>query len=532
MFLSFLIPLYNISGYRKRNLEFIYQRLISHFDNDEIEIIFGIQDKKISKYYSQFDKAIIKHCPINNTEVFNKSYIFNECIRNGVSGDYLVFLDSDVYFSYRELKKQLYDKKYDVVKPFNECVFLDRETTDTFILYKQATADKDFKRVIETGACCLILHKNILPDINMDENFNGWGWEDIDFANQLSMKYHIHTINQQAIHLYHDPSPPNSNNYRYFKNKYQYNHKNYNISNKKDIGIIMSYFSPCNFQKPRKNLYETLSSLEQTKCPVTLIEAIMPGSEPLVLPDWVDHHKFSVATNSILFLKENLYNIGIKKTNYSKILFLDTDILFDNPNFIDDSSSLLDTYDVIQPYDISIWMNDDRLPLVGYYYKHSFAKGIYNNSDIDRYTYHPGFAWGMTRKFLDYVGGLYDQHPVGGSDLAFGYAIYPENPSKSIVEKWLNINQLWINTNKYILYKQRVFDFGPKIGYLAGCTCRHLYHGSHAKRNYIDRNKQYLPDLIDNDYPLSYNEDGILEWVNEEHGIRCLEYFKSRDEDE
>jgi hypothetical protein len=531
MLLTVLIPVFRLDNDRKRNLEFIYNRLISHYNESEIEIVLGIQDSSIDEYYHKFDRAVLKHYNYNGKD-FNKSYIFNRCIEEGTSGKYLVFLDGDVYLPFHKFREELFNKRYEVVKPFFECVFLDKETTHTFIYEKKAVADKNLKRITATGACCIILNKDILSSVRMDENFVGWGWEDIDFANQLSSKFHIEAFGHQAVHLYHEPSSANYNNKIYYNSKYKYTHKPYNKCVKKDIGVILSYFSPCNFKKPRENLLYMLDKLESAKCPTTLVEAVMPDSEPLVLPKWIKHHQIKVTNKSYLFMKENLYNIGIEKTQYSKILFLDSDILFDNPNFIDDSSRLLDNYDVIQPFESSLWLDKEMVPLLDYNFKRSFAKGVVEQQSINAIHYHPGFSWGVTRHFLNSVGGLYDHHPVGGSDLAFAFAVHPENPSKGLVQHWLNTNQLWIHTNQYTSYREKVSNFKPRVGYLEGCVCRHLYHGTQAKRNYIDRNKQYLPDLIDNDYPLVYNKDGVLEWINTEHSLRCLEYFKNRDEDE
>ena len=57
-----------------------------------------------------------------------------------------------------------------------------------------------------------------------------------------------------------------------------------------------------------------LESLKYLDCPITLVEAVMPDAERLSLPSWVNHYAIPVNLQSTLFLKENLYNIGIKKS--------------------------------------------------------------------------------------------------------------------------------------------------------------------------------------------------------------------------
>jgi hypothetical protein len=195
---------------------------------------------------------------------------------------------------------------------------------------------------------------------------------------------------------------------------------------------------------------------------------------------------------------------------------------------------LLDEYDVIQPFDICIWMDKNNLPLSGYTYKHSMCKGIGLKKIINGVSYHPGFAWGLTRKFIDSCGGFYDQHPVGGGDMAFNYAICPvsHNGFINTLKYWMNTNNIFYETKAYRSYRDRVQSFNPKIGYLKDCVCYHMYHGSQNDRNYNNRSKEYLPALINNNYPIKYTETGILEWINKIDAIKCLQYFQNRKEDD
>lgn len=532
MLLTVLIPIFQLDNYRKRNLEFIYNRLIDHYDTSSIEIIFSIGDEALDIYFQKFDRAVIKHYP---SKTFNKSYLFNQTVKEPISGDFLVFLDVDVYLPFHKLATQL-TKNDEIVRPFNECIFLDEDTTQNFLINRQAVASKELRRLSATGACCLILRSSLLkdPDVRMDEGFTGWGWEDIDFANSLSKKFLVKVINQPAVHLYHPPASPNNANVEYYKKKHQYFHKPYYKCHKQDIGIIIAYFSPCNFQQPRKNLYRMIDSLISMNCPITIVEATMPGADRLTLPESIQHIRYDAGIENTLFLKENLYNLGIQHTNYNKNLFLDGDILFNNPNFINECSSLLDEYDIIQPFDICMWMNKNDLPLGGYTYKHSMCKGILLNKIINGISYHPGFAWGLTRDFIDYCGGFYDQHPVGGADIAFNYAICPsENKAFINTLKYLrNTNNFFYETEVYLKYREKVQAFNPKIGYLKNCICYHMYHGSHNDRNYNNRCKEYLPALINNNYPIRYDSNGLLQWIDKNNAIKCLYYFKNRKEDD
>lgn len=420
MLLTVLIPVFRLDDNRKRNLEFIYNRLISHYDESEIEIILGIQDEYIDTYYHKFHRAIIRHYDEYGDKKFNKSYLYNRCIEDGIDGDYLVFLDADVYFPFNKLRKQILNYNYDVIKPFSECIFLDEKTTEKFLVETKVAVPQGAKIITATGACCIILNKNILPEIQMDENFTGWGFEDIDFANRLSKKYNIYTINQKAVHLYHEPSIPNNKNEIYYRNKYKYSHKTYRSCKRKDIGIVIKH----SFKEPKNNLLTIIDTLKTIKCPVSLIEITDRHSKSLLLPDWIEYY---ISNNNT-----NLYSVINNYINYEKILFLDSNILFNDSNFIDNTSKLLDTYDIVQPFETSLLLNRDMTPLLDYNYIHSIAKGIHNQENIEHFNYNSGFAWGIT---------------------------------KCIFQKYFNDKDL------NLLPEDRI-----KVGYLEQCTARHLYH--------------------------------------------------------
>lgn len=532
MFLSVLIPIYNLDFERKRNLEFIYNRLISHYNESEIEIILGIQDPIIDEYYHRFDRAILRNYNYNNQD-FNKSYIFNKCIEDGINGEFLLFLDADIYFPFKKLRSQL-NRNHSVIRPFYQCIYLDDKTTESFLYKGNAVADKDSKRLSATGGGCIILNKNILSDIKMDENFYGWGWEDIDLGNQLSKKYEIYILYQDAVHLYHDPCQANQNNYTYYNNKYKYSHKPYNKTLKSDIEIILTYFSPCNYQKPKKNTYKCIESLASTNTPITLVEVVLPGADPLVLSKDINHIQFPGDEYNILFLKENLFNIGIKHTNNKKILFLDSDILFDDIDFITKSSEMLDEYDVIQPFEHCLWMCEDRTPLLDHNFSQSVVKPMSLNHYINGYKHHPGFAWGATRDFMTASGGFYDQAVLGAGDFLFAYAIANNDDLFRHYQNYLlNTNQTEVYTKEYIQYKNTIKNYKPLIGYLKNCTCYHMYHGSRANREYQNRNKKYLScNIKDNKPDIYYDNNGLLKWRDIESAKKLLEYFKNRKEDD
>jgi hypothetical protein len=215
-----IIPVYNLDASRKRNLEFIYARLKEQLPNSKI--IISVQSSIYDdKYYEKFDEVFYFK---NNFNTFNKSALINYSLNNiKIKSDFVMLLDGDVYFKFKSLEDQiplLSDEK--VIKPFSECVYLAESHTLEFINNRKINLTGGFKKISALGGGAIILKSSLIkdPSVRYDENFSGWGWEDIDFGDSIRSKFSIKTLQQPAIHLYHPViTESSSNNYIYYKNK-------------------------------------------------------------------------------------------------------------------------------------------------------------------------------------------------------------------------------------------------------------------------------------------------------------------------
>lgn len=216
--LTVIIPVYSLDQERKRNLEFVYNRLVSF----NFKLIIGIQLKNIDEdleYFNKFDKAEIKSFYENKYKFFNKGFIFNSCLKS-VDTDFVMLLDADVYLPFSNLRDQI-EVTDEIIKPFSECIYLSEQITQDFISKRKAEAPPELKRVSALGGGAIIIKTDLITKNNLwfDENFSGWGWEDIDFGDLIrfnSLK--IKTLDQVAVHLYHKPSA-NINNASYYNSK-------------------------------------------------------------------------------------------------------------------------------------------------------------------------------------------------------------------------------------------------------------------------------------------------------------------------
>jgi hypothetical protein len=296
-----------------------------------------------------------------------------------------------------------------------------------------------------------------------------------------------------------------------------------------DIAIVIAFFSPCNFQRPRENILRTVEKLLHAKYPVVVVEAVYPDAPPLVLPAEVHHRTIHVGWQSVLFLKENLFNVAIAHTTHPKLVFIDGDIEFSDPHWLNKTDLLLDTHDLIQPFEKCYWLDETNTSPMRE--KNNCVQPILEKTPLSGVAHHPGFAWAARRDFLERVGGLYDRHPLGGSDTALWYTLMQDADVAVLLQHCSRTNDYFADTTAYKAYRSRVRDCSPRINYLAGNVVQHFWHGTADNRQYVTRNLQYMPDPTDGEYPLRVNSQGVLEWTQPEYAERALAYFQSRRED-
>jgi len=215
--LTVIVPIYKLDNERKRNLYFIYERLSSL----NFKLIFGIQITKNDNFnFDYFNKFNANIEFLEKYDYFNKSFIFNSCLEL-VDTKFVLLLDADVYFNFSETIKQI-DENDEIIKPFSECSYLTEELTKDFILKKSVEITPDLKKISALGGGAIIIRTDIIKEkkLYFDENFNGWGWEDIDFGDLIRFNcLKIKTLEQIAVHLYHKPSVVSNINFNYYNQK-------------------------------------------------------------------------------------------------------------------------------------------------------------------------------------------------------------------------------------------------------------------------------------------------------------------------
>jgi hypothetical protein len=285
---------------------------------------------------------------------------------------------------------------------------------------------------------------------------------------------------------------------------------------KDDLAVGFALFNYTKSKRLVINYLYTVEKMKVANIPTFTIELVIKGQRPTI------KDAFHVYGSSYLFLKENLFRILETKIpeKYTKLLFLDADIIFDNPNWYNMLSDSLETYDVAHCFKTAKWLDitytkyvqPDATTFVLAEDKATIVLG----ADQAKH-YHPGFGYGFTRLWYNRVGYV-DKAVIGGGDGIFSYGIFSTRNSKqvykiyeSIINKWfLNIESL-------------------RVTYLP-VTVYHLFHGSMQKRQYVSRT-EIFKDFENIEDAITTNKDGVYELIDMSYNDLLIEYFSARDDD-
>jgi hypothetical protein len=117
--------------------------------------------------------------------------------------------------------------------------------------------------------------------------------------------------------------------------------------NATDTAVLIAFFNPVQFKRPLKNLLYVMKSLRDERIPHFVAECVFFDREPEV-----PGAHLVLRSNSLMFYKENLLNLleATVPQQFTKLVFMDGDIIFGAPDWIDQISQKLETTDIIQPF--------------------------------------------------------------------------------------------------------------------------------------------------------------------------------------
>jgi hypothetical protein len=295
-----------------------------------------------------------------------------------------------------------------------------------------------------------------------------------------------------------------------------------------NLHVIVVISNPCLYATRYKLFNEFIRRLEdEDHICIYVVEMIYPGQKYIITQTNNKHH-LQLFTEIPIWHKENMINMGVKllPPHWKAMAWIDADIEFENNNWALDTLKILNgTKDIVQLFSHCVDMDKDESTMNMFSsFGFNFCKNKkYNTKGFDYW--HPGYAWAITRKAYEKIGGLYDKGVLGSGDNTIALSV-------------INKVHTFLNYNYHADYKQSMIEYQVKaktlrLGYVPGII-RHYYHGSKKNRQYTERwqilmKHQYSPNLH-----LTYDNGILIPTPNfsQEFKEDIMTYFKERKEDD
>lgn len=501
---TFIIPIFRLKSDRIQNLKFIIPPIL----NTECKILIVEQAKDELSDLSNIIPIHenIKHLLYtSNSEIFHKSGIINWAVKNHVDTKYAWVNDVDFYMKFDKVLSE--DWNSDFIKPYISGKKLSADDTKKIIDGEKLNVsyeDESAEYISLYGALSFIFEKNAFLNIGgMDETIFGWGKEDVELSARIqNLKLDVQEMDFKGIHLWHPM---------------KFEMKNLEQSNEErmDMAVVTCHFNWCNYTSPVRNLNNFLNRMELDNIPVYGIELSL--TDQFSTKGRKNWKHIKVGIDSVCFQKEACINI-LEKTippQYTKIAWVDADLLFTNKNWYTDTSKKLDRYKIVQMYERG--HSTDASGRI----KTTKPGVVAAGGPASKVFGHPGGAWAARREFWKH-GGLYSRSILGSGDSIFVFTIFGEP-----IINWENPN--W---KKLQEWKKSITSYVKKddISFVSGDFV-HDWHGDAGDRNYINRN--VIIQSIDQDLNIKFDENGIIKIVNVGDDVykNIFSYFLGRNED-
>lgn len=290
------------------------------------------------------------------------------------------------------------------------------------------------------------------------------------------------------------------------------------------LAVVTNYYNPNHDNIKRINFDLFLKGM--TGLPVYVVEAAFGDDQfELVASNTV----FQVRCRDLLWQQYTLVNLVIKKLppEYTKAVWVDADILFDDSNWYKQMDLLLDKFKLVQSYrsvDLLARGNSSGSVKESVAYialknaKKPTASVLSSNLDLSS-KYHSGLSWGVQREVIERFR-IYDYWVTGSCDTALVIAAWGD---------WKNdFLQSRLNERMRQHYLEWAKPFHEYIDGSIGCLDAHIRHLYHGQRNYRKR-WQCLKEF-DPYTDIQLNSGGVLEWTTDKPEMHtccrnmCLDY--------
>lgn len=296
------------------------------------------------------------------------------------------------------------------------------------------------------------------------------------------------------------------------------------------LNVIIVISNPCLYAKRYILLKEFVKRIEEEEEHVNLfIVEMIYENQKFIVTDKKNKNHLQVKTDVPIWHKENMINLAVKyllPSNYKAFAWVDADVEFENNSWAMDTLKILNgCKDVVQLFSHCVDMSNENTNLnIFNSFGYSFNKEKKFTTKGQDY-WHPGYAWAITKKAYDKIGGIYDKGILGSGDSIMALAFINKAESMN------NINYSDDYNNSMLEYQLKASKL--RLGYVPG-VIRHYYHGSKKNRQYTERWKLLMKHNYSPIEHLTYDKQGILiptETFPFDFKEDIMNYFRERKED-
>ena len=276
-----------------------------------------------------------------------------------------------------------------------------------------------------------------------------------------------------------------------------------------DMAVGLVFFNPAKSKRMLMNYLYTVEKLKRAKLPYYTLELVYGQEEPEIVD------AFHYRAKNALFNKEQLCRLLERRMpwRYSKVVFMDADLVFTSKTWYADTSKQLTKFDVVQPFSSAVWLDVT-------YTKATLERSsvVYmNRTKTYDHVYHPGFAWAFKRSWFRRYG-FYEYAITGSGDTLSTAA-------------WMGVE--FPNGYLKTAFQRSFADYRRMPKPSMSCTAGkvyHLWHGTHKNRKYVDRH-QIVDGILDVQKIIRPNWSGVFEVTDKAVAAKLADYFKEREDD-
>lgn len=300
-----------------------------------------------------------------------------------------------------------------------------------------------------------------------------------------------------------------------------------------NLYVILPYFNYCGYQSRLRLFLEFIERIKDAKhVRIVIAEAREATKDAFDLPSDLDgvYLHVRMVTKHRIWIKECLVNVAVRKIprSWQYVAWIDADLTFMNPRWVQDTIDRLKTHDVVQLFHTCGNLGSEgEIAKVdtSFMYMRERSGKPYNKTGKYGF-WHPGYAWACNRKAFDQMGGLVDWAVLGSGDRHMALAL-------------IGLVECSHPGNIHPEYARMLRDFqerckGLQSTYVPG-TIVHHFHGNLADRKYQERwglltrpGDQYDPSS-----DITRTAHGVVQLTTKGTRLqeRFSEYFTGRNED-